>query len=265
MRTILVTVAATAAFALPAERLEADGGGLDSLARGPGFAVVELFTSQGCSSCPPADRLLARLAEHADEEHLPIYALSMHVDYWNHLGWKDPFSQRGFSERQQRYARVLGEGVFTPQVVVNGEAEGLGSDEAELAGLIAEGFAAKPKARITLDVRRDGSSLEVDPRVEGAPDGARLWIAVTRRTSANGVERGENAGRELSHAHVVRVLESIPPSGTSRLELPPDLASDGGAVTAFLQDPTTMRILAATRVEIAPPTPPAAPREATRG
>src|SRR5689334_14081460 len=93
------------------------------------FALVELFTSEGCSSCPPADRVLARLAAEARASGRRIFPLSFHVDYWNGLGWRDPWSTRTFTERQRNYARALGWRTYTPQMVINGAEHFVGSDE----------------------------------------------------------------------------------------------------------------------------------------
>jgi len=223
---------------------------LETLSVGPGFALVELFTSQGCSSCPPADRVLARLAAISEEKDLPVYPLSMHVDYWNRLGWRDPFSQARFSARQQRYARVLGTGAYTPQVIVNGLDETVGSREEDLAERIAQQVSREPAATIALEVDLDGTKLRVRPTVHDAPEGATTWLALTRRSSGNHVPAGENAGRDLRHAHVVLVLEEAPPGEPATLELPAGLDAGDAAVTAFLQDPRTLRVLAATRARV---------------
>src|ERR1700744_6104626 len=98
---------------------------------GKGFAVIELFTSEGCSSCPPADALVARVQKESNDK--PVYILAFHVDYWNRLGWKDVFSSAEYSERQNQYARWLKlSSVYTPQIVVNGRTEFVGSEEANL-------------------------------------------------------------------------------------------------------------------------------------
>jgi hypothetical protein len=106
--------------------------------------IVELFTSQGCSSCPSADKNLAEIVENAERNHEPVYGLSFHVDYWNHLGWKDPYSNRAFTERQRNYAKLMNsESIYTPQIVINGENEFVGSNVKSIRGTIAAELASK--------------------------------------------------------------------------------------------------------------------------
>jgi hypothetical protein len=217
---------------------------------GKPFAVVELFTSQGCSSCPPADGLLADIATRADREQLPIYVLSFHVDYWNQLGWSDPYSSAEFSARQQEYEKALGGGVYTPQVVVNGIWEGVGSRERELGASIERVLHKKPGVILSLAVEREGSDLIVRPEVRGSTGGETLWLAITDRTAKNHVDRGENAGNDSSHVHVVRVLVETSAERTTRLRVPEALAGRDASLTGLLQRDRSGEIVAAARVEL---------------
>src|ERR1700685_382630 len=114
-----------------------------------GFVLIELFTSEGCSSCPPADALVARIQE--ENNNKPVYILSFHVDYWNHLGWKDPFSSAAFSDRQKNYANRLNlQSVYTPQVVVNGQTEFVGSDEDRMKNAIENSLQKKSAVLLSL-------------------------------------------------------------------------------------------------------------------
>lgn len=189
--------------------------------------LVELFTSQGCNSCPPADRVLAELAQEPD-----VVVLSEHVDYWNYLGWRDPYSQAQFSERQGEYARRLSrQGVYTPQAIVDGRIEVLGSDERRLRQAIAQAAAA-PKVAVSIgEARREGSQVMAGVSGPGA-----LWVAVAEERVAGDVTRGENAGRRLSHAAVVRVLKKVSP-GAVTLDLPAGAGRNGWRVVAFAQAP----------------------------
>ncbi|HEU4390125.1 MAG TPA: DUF1223 domain-containing protein [Blastocatellia bacterium] len=191
-----------------------------SAATEPRSAVlVELFTSEGCSSCPPADRLLADLERKQPVEGALVIPLSEHVDYWNRLGWTDPYSSRLFSDRQSEYARALGsERVYTPQMVVDGRYEFVGNDGAKSREVIA-GAARGSKANVVID--RDESvpgtmrgDLSVRVRVERLPDleevdGAEVLLAITEGPVYSMVARGENAGSRLSHIAVVRSLNTI--------------------------------------------------------
>ena len=175
-------------------------GSLSSLL-GQGPVLVELFTSEGCSSCPPADALLARL------EKPEVIVLSEHVDYWNDLGWRDPFSSAQFSERQSGYARRLGtQGNYTPEMVVDGQVEFVGSD-ARRAAMAIEAASHRAKIGVQLSsVRRSAEEWVVHVEVAGVSEAASVMVALVEPTMVSHVARGENRGRELKHAGVVRSL-----------------------------------------------------------
>ena len=189
--------------------------------------VVELFTSQGCSSCPPADAYLGELAKRDD-----VVALSFHVAYWNRLGWADPFASAWATDRQYGYGSALGlNGVYTPQMVIDGATDAVGSRRAAVEGAIATSRATSP-ARVAVALRRDGNGLAVDlPKATlEAPVG--VWLArydpATRTTD---VARGENGGRRLENVNVVKSLERIATwEGTARTLTVPAQAQDGVAV-----------------------------------
>jgi hypothetical protein len=179
------------------------GLGIVSAAAGGRPIVVELFTSEGCSSCPPADALLAELAGRPD-----LLALSFHVDYWDRLGWKDPFSSPAATERQQRYAELLRLAtVYTPQMVVDGRWQAVGSDHAEVQrALDAAGHTA---AEVPVALAIDGGRAQIKLGAAGDPaSGAVLLIGFDRR-HVTAVQRGENSGRTLAHVDVVRGIEQV--------------------------------------------------------
>lgn len=189
----------------------------------PGIAVVELFTSEGCSSCPAADRALARIAEHARSDAAPIYVLSFHVDYWNYLGWADRFSSARYSQRQRDYGPISeGGGTYTPQAVVNGNHECVGSNAARLDDLIQGALAEAPRTRIELRAERAPRSVRVSYRVTGDAVARVLNLALVEPRAESRVEDGENAGERLKHVNVVRAFVSHPlAAGTAgELELP---------------------------------------------
>jgi len=169
--------------------------------------LAELFTSEGCSSCPPADALLRKLDQMQPVPHAQIIVLSEHVDYWNSLGWKDPFSSAQFTERQEIYAHALHSDKYTPQLVIDGHLQILGSDEKEAEAVIARA-AARPKSgiRIVSATRDDNQaviSVSVDALASGKKD---VWIAIADDRDETSVRKGENAGRTLRHVSVVRSL-----------------------------------------------------------
>jgi hypothetical protein len=178
--------------------------------------VVELFTSEGCSSCPPADALLARLDGKQPVEGAEVLALAMHVDYWNYLGWADPFSSSEFSQRQGEYATAYGkDGVYTPQMIVDGVKEFPGGNSGAAADAIGKA-AREPKGEVRLaraGEQTEGTvrlsvSIEKLPRLtEG--DAAFVLLAVTESGLSTDVARGENTGRKLTHVGVVRRLTTV--------------------------------------------------------
>src|SRR5881398_2765009 len=177
------------------------------LAASPVPVLVELFTSEGCSSCPPADVLLARLLRAQPVPGATVVGLSEHVDYWDSLGWKDPFSDALFTERQQDYAPVVARGrIYTPQMVVGGRVDVLGSDESAARSAVARA-AAEPHG--TLRLERRGKGVRIAARDLPAHAEAQVLLAVVEDGLSNRVLRGENQGRTLSHSAVVRSLRRI--------------------------------------------------------
>jgi hypothetical protein len=159
---------------------------------------VELFTSEGCSDCPPADRVLEQLDAR-------VVVLSEHVDYWNHLGWKDPYSSHESSLRQEAYAqRFHTDGPYTPQMVVDGTAQFVGSDAKRAAAEIGKA-AERPKAMVR--VARNSGGIQVD--VDGSPEAAGVFLALAQDSGTSQVSTGENKGRQLHHVAMVRSLRKI--------------------------------------------------------
>jgi hypothetical protein len=202
------------------------------------FALVELFTSEGCSSCPPADNLLARLSADAARSGEPVAALSFHVTYWNRLGWTDRFSDEAFTKRQGAYAKQLAlQSLYTPQMVVDGEHEFVGSDEESVKGAVRTALSRSRSTRLTLKARPDRGGITASCDVAGAPEGSVLWVAWADAEESSSPDRGENEGRQLHHVNVVRALERTPiriGASTSAVHLrrPADVA---GSVVAWVQ------------------------------
>jgi hypothetical protein len=230
--------------------------------------VVELFTSQGCASCPPADRLLASLGEESAGRVVP---LSFHVDFWNSLGWKDPFSKHAWTERQAAYARALRLGqVYTPQAVVDGRAEMVGSDGERLRSAIAVA-ASRPAADISLSLEPSASRVLVRAEV-GLPEALRgrrleLMVALFETGLVTEVGRGENGGHTLKNDYVVRDLRragKLSPRGPERTEHTAELSLEREwnpsrlGVAVFLQDPGSLEIYGGSSRLLAGPVKPAA-------
>jgi hypothetical protein len=202
---------------------------------GKGVAVVELFTSEGCSSCPPADDVLARLAGRPG-----VFALSFHVDYWDELGWPDRFSSADSTARQRAYARSLGaRGLYTPQLVVEGTDAFVGSDAGRAEASVARALGTAQRVRLVLQVHATVTDATVQYEAQGAPAGAVLDLALVERSVTTEVRAGENAGRTLHHANVVRAFASSrlgPATGSVTLRLPSGLRQDGAEVIGYVQE-----------------------------
>jgi hypothetical protein len=216
-----------------------------------GFAVVELFTSEGCSSCPPADQLIARIQQESNGQ--PIYILAFHVDYWNRMGWTDPFSAAAYSQRQNQYAEWLRlQSVYTPQVVVNGSKEFVGSQEPSIRKAISDGLQEVSAAQLTLsDVRLDNGKVTWRYQASKTRHNTSLLVAIVQRSATSEVKAGENSGRTLSHVQIVRQLQTAKVdasgSGAGSLPLPAGVGTSDEEMIAFLQDNDNGHIIAATR------------------
>jgi hypothetical protein len=171
-------------------------------------AIVELFTSQGCSSCPKADAVLAQLANRSD-----IIALSLPVDYWDYLGWKDTLASPKFSERQRAYAMARGDGaIYTPQAVVNGIAHVNGGDEAAIGRDIEKTGKLISAAHVPVRLSEDKDRLVVETgsrQGAGTAKDATLWLAVVAKSVTVPISRGENEGKTVTYSNVVRELMPI--------------------------------------------------------
>jgi len=216
-------------FALPAACSRADGEPRPAGPEGP--LVIELFTSQGCSSCPPADQLMSRLAAAGTLGDRTLAPLSFHVDYWNDLGWADPYSLPAWTERQHQYAQAIGDDrVYTPELVVGGAAGVIGSNVAAVTQAVQR--AARPAVlAATAAWTRDSVTVTA-----AAPGDAEVWVAVWEDGTSTRVTRGENSGETLGSDRVVRRLERVAAAGQKAsvaIKLDPRWRA-GGAV-AFAQ------------------------------
>ena len=205
---------------------------------GPGGGqnvVIELFSSEGCSSCPPADEVLRTIDSEGRVNGVPVIALELHVDYWNDLGWADPFSRPEWSARQRMYGKS-----YTPQAVVDGSEELIGSRDAALGEAIGRA-ATKPHLAVTLVREKDALVVRV-PEDKSA-ERADVLFAVADRNLVTAVPRGENAGRTLKHGPIVRELRNLGVFSGSPFEGRTLFSGDGRRYVAFVQGQKTHRIL----------------------
>jgi len=257
MKTIHISILASLAVILLftaalANRRMASKSSIEKTINGDGFAVLELFTSEGCSSCPPADELLAKVQRESGDK--PVYVLAYHVDYWNHQGWRDVFSDPEYSKRQYQYAHKLHAQVYTPQVVVNGKTEFVGSNEAAVNYALGSALGGTSLNSIKLQGQRQGDKMLVNYQVSGAEDSDELVIAVVQKNAVSEVKRGENEGRTLRHVQIVRRLFSFDrgkgDNGRVQILLPKEFTSAGWEVIGLLQNKNSRKIQAANRLSI---------------
>lgn len=219
---------------------------------GDGFAVLELFTSEGCSSCPPADALMGQIQEQYKDK--PVYVLSYHVDYWDRMGWKDVFSSAKNTDRQYRYSQSLRSQVYTPQLVVNGKREFIGSDQARTADALDAALKGKPA--VTLDLKADQSSgnMRINYEIWGKIPESKLLIALVQKQAVSKIKRGENEGRTLQHWQIVRKLYTFEldwAAGEKQFTLPADFDAHGWEIIGLVQNPENGIISAAARAVFA--------------
>jgi hypothetical protein len=230
--------------------------------------LVELFTSEGCSSCPPADELLTHLEQTQPVAGAEVIALSEHVDYWNRLGWTDPYSSAQFSARQNDYARIFDtDEVYTPQMIVDGRAQFVGGNLNRAQQEIANA-ARDSKATVTVSLASENAasgSIALAVHVEGllesrAGDKAEVLLALTEGGLRSNVSRGENAGRRLSHTAVVRKLsrlgdiDSHPGAAFSAqpvVRIDKTWRRDDLKAVVFVQERASRRVLGAAAVPLA--------------
>ena len=224
--------------------------------------LVELFTSEGCSTCPPADRLLSDLDQTQPIEGVQVIALSEHVDYWNQLGWTDPFSSAEFSRRQSDYALAFGrKDLFTPEMVVDGRTALIGSRVKLVLEAIANA-AHSPKAEVTVVIKASGpKSIRLTVQVESVPDVSRgdnadVMLAISESGLLSSVSRGENSGRELAHSAVTRKLIKLGTvagrtfNGERVIDLSSTWKRQHMKAVAFVQEHASRRVLGAAAIKL---------------
>ncbi|KPH14896.1 thioredoxin family protein [Chryseobacterium sp. ERMR1:04] len=215
-----------------------------------GFAVLELFTSEGCSSCPPADALMGEIEKEYKDK--PVYILSYHVDYWNHLGWKDKFSSAENSERQQQYSRTLRSQVYTPQLVINGKKEFVGSDQNAVESAIQNALFSSNNIKIDLGVKVLSKEITVNYKTAETNSQHTLLITLVEKKSSSNVMKGENEGRHLQHWQIVHQQNQISLKNTSEgatsFPLPENFNPNDWEVIGLIQNTKSGEILGSTKV-----------------
>lgn len=229
---------------------------LNTMAQGPGqfqpIAVIELFTSEGCSTCPPADKLLAATIKDANAGNKKIFGLAFHVDYWNRLGWRDSFSTKQFTSRQNMYVQALNlNGAYTPQIVVNGTAEIVGSDKAMLDKILSKALNTKSLAEFTgLKAVLNDSNLMLSYQLKGDFSNSHVNVALVSIREATAVKAGENKGSQLQHTNVVRKFVSAEALSAGSIELDniPTVQSGNLMVIVYVQKNSSLQITGAASI-----------------
>jgi hypothetical protein len=212
-----------------------------------GFAVVELFTSEGCSSCPPADDAAIKLAAEFPDR---VYFLGFHVDYWDYIGWKDEYAKASYTERQRKYGEIFHlKSIYTPQAVVNGEKELVGSKENQLRAIIKEQLNESSSASIELTGKKAGEKNITAFYTATNAGKSVLHIALVQLKGVTNVKRGENGGHKLNHINIVRDFKTIELNkelkGTAEFTIPKGLSAMELKVIAYIQDKNSGKIIAA--------------------
>ena len=218
-----------------------------------GFAVVELYTSEGCSSCPSADKLLKQIRE--EYKNQEVYVLAYHVDYWNRLGWKDAFSDHQFSERQSAYANNFrSSSVYTPQAIVNGKDEMIGSATGELKNSISKFLKSSNEIQFSSKIEEVNSqSLKLSFDLPADSQNKDLVVNLVQKNVSTNVKAGENGGRTLAHVNVVRyymVVNINDSNQTVKVDLPTGMKKDDFDVIAFVQEKNKGAVLGVNEVEL---------------
>ena len=209
-----------------------------------GFALIELFTSEGCSSCPPADEAVEEIQKKYNDND--VLVLSYHVDYLNKLGWKDIFSDASFTQRQEYYSNIFRlNNIYTPQVVVNGKKEFLGSDKSKLISSIEEQLNERSAVSIKLNVvQNTEGKIDVHYSAEGAdPKKEHAILILVQKMATNEIKKGENTGRTLHHINIVRNIFYLPlKEKTTSFTLPTGLQKEDIFVVGIIQDKKSGKI-----------------------
>jgi len=220
------------------------------------FALVELYTSEGCSSCPVADQLLTQLTHLAKDQNKAIYTLGFHVDYWNYLNWVDEYSKPEYSNRQRTYAsKIKGSSVYTPQMIINGTYQVGGYRGDLVKEYIEESLAQIDGVALDAQLSIKNNFLIISSHFDKSAKNLLLNTALVETNISNNIKSGENAGKKLIHSNVVREFSSTPLVDNNletTMSLPTDLNQENASVILYLQDKNTYKVLGAKQLPLRP-------------
>jgi hypothetical protein len=219
-----------------------------------GFTVIELFSSEGCSSCPPAESLMSKLIRKADSDSLPLYIIDFHVDYWDYLGWKDTLANPQYTKRQQEYGDYFKlSSIYTPQAIINGKSEIVGSDEEKINTAIDREIKQTSSLKLNCSLTKvEGQKIEMQYTITGDIANSSLNFALVESGITVNVQRGENAHKTLVHDNAARVFKSIKLNSAEG-----EIALNATHINlthckliCFVQNAANMNILAATQLQV---------------
>lgn len=213
-----------------------------------GFVVLELFTSEGCSSCPPAEALLEKIQEEYKDK--AVYILVYHVDYWDHQGWKDRFSDKKYTNRQRQYAQWFKLwSLYTPQLVINGKTEHVGADKQSIIKYINNELTRKPTASLLIKTRIENHKLYITHNASKKDKQHELFLFLVQKNGQSEVKAGENIGRNLRHIQIVSLIQKLQLDGNMELELalPKGFNQKNWEVIGYIQHKKTGQISQAGR------------------
>lgn len=244
--TLIIFSACCIAFSINDTKKQ---GNLSETIKPAGFAVVELFTSEGCSSCPAADKLLGEIQNKYKDK--PVYVLAYHVDYWDRQGWKDSFSDVAYTNRQFEYSKLLPSQMYTPQAIVNGQTEFIGSDENSLNGSLSQSLSGKAIDTLSISANENGNYFNIDYKYDSNSQSKVLRLAIVQKQAVRHIKRGENEGRTLTHWQIVRSFSTVSlnstATGTEQMRIPEGFNHNDWEIIGMIQNPKSGKIEAASR------------------
>jgi hypothetical protein len=220
---------------------------------GKNVVVAELFSSEGCSSCPAADKMLKEMSDIMAKENKPVAGIAFHITYWDHLGWKDPYGQEEFTNRQKKYCQVLQVPAhYTPQMVVNGEFEFVGSNPFLFRQRVEEVLAVPARYQFKAEAAVSNGEISIVYSLDKKPRKEVLNVALVEISATSNVQRGENKSRTLKHSNIVRKFEvtDLLENGDLKLTLPADLDPANSAVVLYIQHPKNLKVLGASMIHL---------------
>ncbi|MBX2843520.1 MAG: DUF1223 domain-containing protein [Flammeovirgaceae bacterium] len=217
------------------------------------FILLEMFTSQGCSSCASADALISEVIENAEKRNSNVFVLTYHVDYWDYLGWKDKLAKPAFAARQRKYAKVLGSlNIYTPQLVVNGELHFVGSDRRKLFEIIGGNGIKTTTVEVNLEVAQKGNTLDLLIRLAGDFQNSIIHLAIVEKGLTTEIKGGENKGRTINYDNVVRIFQSRESDKEvfEKLNIPADINSQNAELIVFVQDKNSWEVKGVSKLKL---------------